>query len=158
MQSLDGWNLSSAFLNLGTENGSSCAARFKGCQWTCLLLGGGSWFAAGVSYEASTHGNTNESQKRETGGILTPGSCYPKAMIHPCPSYWSPLGLHWFKPSFCYLQPKVLANAFVSNGDQSIDWNLLLWKQTYKKAFLLFGYSTELQRDSTYHCLICLNW
>lgn len=38
----------------------------KGCQWPCLLPGGGSWFAAGVSYEANTHGNTNESQERET--------------------------------------------------------------------------------------------
>lgn len=60
MQSLEGWNLSSAFLNLETEDGSSCATRFKGCQWTCLLPGGGSWFVAGVSYEANTQMKAKE--------------------------------------------------------------------------------------------------
>lgn len=67
------------------------------------------------------------------------------------PSLWFPLNLHRFKPSFCCLQSKVLANAFVSKGDKSTD---LIYSFGNKKEFLLFGENTKLQRNSAYCWLL----
>lgn len=36
--------------------------------------------------------------------------------------------------------------------------SLFLWEQIHSKEFLQFAYSTELQRNSAFPCLICLGW
>lgn len=95
------------------------------------------------------HGNTNKSQ--ETGGILISGSCGLKATIYFCFPFGSLLTCTGSKPSFCCLQSKVLANAFVSKGDKSTD---LIYSFGNKKEFLLFGENTKLQRNSAYCWLL----
>lgn len=119
-----GWlNPSSEFLNWETENGSSCTRRFWGCQWRKSVCD--------RSQLGSQHSWKHKRKPRKRLVAFSPWFLLSKDsdiilrfLLVPC---WPVVA----QTKFQLQATKVLAKAFVSDGDQSSKWNLLLWKHTY---------------------------